>query len=146
MSQAIVPGPLPRKADGTPPARRATTLRLLFTLGVLLGVNTMNFFDRQILGAVQEKIRKQWTLSYSELGALGTAFILVYAVVGLPLGHCAFRWRRKWILAAGVALWSAFTIGSGFAWDFASMFVLRMGVGIGEASCAPTANSLRSEE
>ena len=36
---------------------RTTMSRLVFTLCVLLAINTMNFFDRQILPAVQEKIR-----------------------------------------------------------------------------------------
>src|SRR5438105_4139369 len=121
---------------------RASTPRLAFTLGVLLGINTMNFFDRQILSAVQEKIRVEWSLSDSALGDLGTAFILLYAVVGLPLGHLADVWRRKWVLSAGVGLWSLMTLASGFAWNFWSLFVFRLGVGIGEASCAPTASSL----
>jgi MFS family permease len=34
------------------------------------------------------------------------------------------------------------TLGSGFAWSFWSLFVLRLGVGVGEASCAPTSSSL----
>jgi MFS family permease len=119
-----------------------TTPRLVFTLCVLLGINTMNFFDRQILSAVQEQIRKDWGLSDSELGWLGTAFILLYAVVGLPLGRLADVGQRKWILAGGVGLWSLLTFGSGLAAGFWSLFVLRMGVGVGEASCAPAASSL----
>ena len=121
---------------------RTTPSRLVFTLSVLLGINTMNFFDRQILPAVQENLRKEWGLSDSELGWLGTAFIILYAVVGLPLGRLADVGRRKWILAAGVGIWSLLTIGSGFAWSFWSLFVLRLGVGVGEASCAPAASSL----
>src|SRR5215510_7814565 len=93
---------------------RTTTPRLVFTLGVLLAINTMNFFDRQVLPAVQEKIRPEWGLSDSELGWLGTAFILLYAVVGLPLGRLADVGRRKWILATGVALWSLLTFAGGF--------------------------------
>jgi len=116
--------------------------RLAFTLLVLVGINTVNFYDRQVLGAVQEKIRKEWSLSDSQLGWLGTAFILLYAVVGLPLGRLADRARRKWVLAAGVGLWSALTFASGFAWSFWSLFALRLGVGVGEASCAPVASSL----
>jgi MFS family permease len=102
----------------------------------------MNFFDRQILPAVQEKIRHDWDLKDSDLGWLGTAFILLYAVVGVPLGRLADVGRRNWILAAGVGLWSILTFGSGLAWSFWSLFVMRLGVGIGEASCAPTASSL----
>jgi MFS family permease len=121
---------------------RKTTPRLVFTFGVLLAINTLNFFDRQILPAVQEKIRRDWHLSDSELGLLGTAFILLYAIVGLPLGRLADVGRRKWLLSAGVALWSLLTLGSGLAWDFWSLFAMRLGVGVGEASCAPTASSL----
>jgi MFS family permease len=109
---------------------------------VLLGINTMNFFDRQILPAVQEKVRAEWGLSDSQLGWLGTAFILLYAVVGLPLGRWADVGRRRWILAGGVGLWSLLTFGSGLAWSFWSLFAMRMGVGVGEATCAPAANSL----
>ena len=118
------------------------TSRLAFTFCVLVGINTMNFFDRQVLPAVQEKVRKDWGLSDTELGWLGTAFILLYAVVGLPLGRLADRWRRTWLLAAGVALWSLMTFASGFAWGFWALFAFRLGVGVGEATCAPTASSL----
>jgi MFS family permease len=121
---------------------RPSTPHIVFTLVVLLGINTMNFFDRQILPAVQEKIRKEWDLSDRALGALGTAFILLYAVVGLPLGRLADVWRRKWILACGVGLWSLMTLGSGFARGFWPLFAMRLGVGVGEASCAPAATSL----
>src|SRR5437588_7270576 len=121
---------------------RPTTSHLVFTLCVLLGINTMNFFDRQILPAVQEKIRQDWDLTDSKLGWLGTAFILLYAVVGVPLGRLADVGRRRWILAGGVGLWSLLTLGSGFAWNFWSLFVLRLGVGVGEASCAPAATSV----
>ena len=116
--------------------------RLVFTLLVLLGINTMNFYDRQVLGAVAEPVRKEWDLSDRQLSALTIAFILLYAAVGVPLGHWADVGRRRLILAAGVLLWSVLTALSGLAWNFASLFVLRLGVGVGEASCAPAANSL----
>src|SRR5262245_2981401 len=105
---------------------------LVFTFCVLLAVNTMNFYDRQVLPAVQEKIRKDWKLSDTQLGSLGAAFILLYAVVGLPLGRLADRWDRRRLLAAGVALWSVMTILGGFATGFWSLFVLRLCVAIGE--------------
>src|SRR5215831_16579199 len=118
-------------------SRRAT-----FAVVLLLGVNTMNFYDRQVVGAVGELVRKEWNLSDRQLSALTTAFILLYAVVGLPLGHWADVGRRQLILALGVLLWSVMTALAGLAWNFASLFVLRLGVGVGEASCAPAANSL----
>ena len=113
-----------------------------YALWVLFAINAMNFFDRQILGAVGEAVRKEWGMSDGAMGALGTAFTLLYAVVGLPLGHLADKTGRKWILSAGVFVWSLTTVASGFARNFWQLFALRLGVGVGEASCAPAASSL----
>jgi predicted MFS family arabinose efflux permease len=116
--------------------------RLAFTLLVLLGINAMNFFDRQVPGAVTEPMRKELDLSDFQLGWLTPAFLILYATVGVPLGRWSDIGRRTRILAAGVMVWSALTAVSGLAWNFASLFLMRLGVGIGEATCAPTANSL----
>jgi MFS family permease len=113
-----------------------------YVLLVLFAINTMNFFDRQILGAVGEPIRKEFGLSDASLGALGTAFTLLYAFVGVPLGRLADKIGRKSILSVGVTVWSLLTVGSGLAQSFWQIFALRLGVGVGEASCAPAATSL----
>lgn len=113
-----------------------------FALCVLFGINAINFYDRQILAAVMEPVRKEWALSDSSVGLLGTAFTLLYAAAGVPLGRLADSWRRTRLLSIGVAFWSLLTSASGLAWNYASLFATRLGAGIGEASCAPAANSL----
>jgi MFS family permease len=113
-----------------------------FALAVLFAINLMNFFDRQILGAVGETIRNEWKLSDTALGTLGTAFTLLYAAVGVPLGRLTDRFTRTWILSAGVAVWSIFTAVSGIAQNFTQLFYVRLGVGVGEATCAPASTSL----
>src|SRR5438093_5961789 len=113
-----------------------------FALSVLFAINTMNFFDRQVLGAVGETIRDEWKLSDTALGTLGTAFTLLYAVVGVPLGRMTDKFTRTWILSAGVAVWSLFTALSGIARNFTQLFAVRLGVGVGEATCAPASTSL----
>lgn len=115
---------------------------LYYALFVLFLINALNFFDRQIIGAVGEPIRREFALDDKALGALNTAFTLIYAFVGLPLGRLADRFGRKWILAIGVFFWSLFTAASGLAQSFWQIFALRLGVGVGEASCAPAATSL----
>ncbi|HLM02561.1 MAG TPA: MFS transporter [Pyrinomonadaceae bacterium] len=115
---------------------------LYYALFVLFLINALNFFDRQIIGAVGEPIRREFGLDDKALGALNTAFTLLYAFVGLPLGRLADAVGRKWILSIGVFFWSLFTAASGLAQSFWQIFALRLGVGVGEASCAPAANSL----
>lgn len=116
--------------------------KVRFTLAVLFAINLLNFYDRAIFGAVVEPIRKQWALSDAQIGWLATAFTLLYAIVGVPLGRLADTGRRSRLLAFGVAAWSVLTAASGMAWNFASMFVSRLGVGVGEAVCAPAGNAL----
>jgi MFS family permease len=113
-----------------------------YALAVLFLINALNFFDRQIIGAVGEPIRKEFGLNDSALGALNTAFTLLYAFVGLPLGKLADKYSRKKILAVGVFLWSLMTAASGIARNFWQIFAMRLGVGVGEATCAPAASSL----
>jgi MFS family permease len=116
--------------------------RAQYTLFILFAINLLNFYDRAIFGALVEPIRKQWVLSDSQIGWLATAFTLLYALVGVPLGRLADRWNRPRLLSLGVAAWSMLTAASGIAWNFGSLFVARLGVGVGEAACAPAANSL----
>ena len=113
-----------------------------FALAVLFAINTLNFYDRQILGAVGETVRNEWKLSDTVLGSLGTAFTLLYAAVGVPLGRMTDRYSRRRILCAGVTVWSLLTAASGLAQNFTQLFAVRLGVGSGEAACAPAATSL----
>jgi MFS family permease len=114
----------------------------VYALVVLFAINLMNFFDRQIIGGVGEGIRREWALSDTALGLLGTVFTLLYAVVGLPLGRLSDRKERRMILAAGVFVWSLLTAVSGIARNFVQLIAARLGVGVGEATCSPASTSL----
>ncbi len=113
-----------------------------FALFILFAINLLNFFDRQILGALGEPIRKEFMLSDTALGLLGTVFTVMYAIVGLPLGSLADKWLRIRLIAIGTALWSVLTATTGMAHSYGQMFASRLGVGLGEATCAPAGQSL----
>lgn len=113
--------------------------RVLFLLFL---ANLFNFFDRTIPAILAEPIRLEWSLSDLQVGLLGTAFTLVYAVAGIPLGRMADTGSRRKIMGWGLAVWSGLTAINGMAWSYWSFLLVRMGVGVGEASYAPAANSL----
>jgi predicted MFS family arabinose efflux permease len=119
-----------------------STVRSGYVLFVLFVINLLNFFDRQLPGALAEPIRKEFHLSDTALGLLGTIATLMYALVGLPLGRLADRWRRTRLIAIGTAVWSLLTGASGLAQTYTQLFVSRLGVGLGEATCAPAGQSL----
>ncbi|MFL6619558.1 MAG: spinster family MFS transporter, partial [Povalibacter sp.] len=93
-------------------------------------------------GALAEPIRIEFGLSDTALGVVNTAFVLIYALVGIPLGRLTDRWVRTRVIAIGVAVWSLFTAASGMAMSYGSFIATRIGVGVGEASCAPAGQSL----
>src|SRR5476651_1902119 len=117
----------------------ANAWRILFLLFL---ANLFNFFDRTIPAIIIEPIRKEWHLSDFQLGIIGTAFTIVYAIAGLPLGRMADTGSRRKLMGWGLAVWSGLTAVNGLVGSYWTFLLVRMGVGIGEASYAPAANSL----
>jgi MFS family permease len=113
-----------------------------YALFLLFAINLLNFFDRQLLGALGEPVRHEFHLSDTALGFLGSIFTIIYAFVGLPLGALSDRWSRNKLIALGTAFWSVLTAATGFAQNYAQIFIARLGVGVGEATCAPAGQSL----
>ncbi|MGH7377013.1 MAG: spinster family MFS transporter [Candidatus Methylomirabilales bacterium] len=103
-------------------------------LTLLCAINLLNYVDRYLPFAVFPQLQTAFSLSDTRLGLLGSAFMIMYllaAPVFAPLGD---RWRRGRLVALGVALWSAATVGTGLARSYGQLFAARALVGIGEAS------------
>ena len=118
------------------------TWKILFFLFL---ANMLNFFDRTIPSIIIEPLRFEFKLSDLQLGLVTAAFTLVYAVAGLPFGRLADKGSRKNIIGWGLLIWSGFTAMNAMAWNYISFFLVRVGVGIGEASYAPAANSMLAD-
>jgi MFS family permease len=110
-------------------------------LVVLFLINVLNFYDRQALGAIAEPLSREFHLTDTQFGALSTVFTVIYGLAGLPLGRLADTSSRKRLLAAGVTVWAGLTGLGGLAANYAMLLATRLGVGIGEAVCAPAATS-----
>jgi len=103
-------------------------------LAMLLVVYTFNFLDRQILGILAKPIQANLHLSDAEFGAIGgTAFAILYSVLGVPLALLADRVGKTKVIAGSLVVWSGFTALCGAATGFWSLFLSRLGVGVGEA-------------
>ncbi|HKB32671.1 MAG TPA: MFS transporter, partial [Candidatus Dormibacteraeota bacterium] len=108
-----------------------------YVLAVMVGINFLNYMDRYVGAAASPLIQKEFHLSDSQVGLLGSAFLLVYAVAAVPFGFWADRGVRKTVVAVGVAIWSLATLFTGFARSFPQLFVSRAVLGIGEAGYYP---------
>lgn len=116
------------------PAGHGTPRYRALVLAMLLLVYTFNFLDRQILGILVAPIKADLQLTDTQLGALGgIAFAFLYSTLGVPLALLADRTSRTWVVTVSLTVWSGFTALCGLATGFWTLFLSRIGVGVGEA-------------
>lgn len=125
----------------TNPVTPSSTRMARASLILLVLINIVNFYDRNVGGALAEPMRHEFGLSDTQIGWLGTAFTLLYAVIGLPLGWLADKRSRKKLLAGGIIIWGALTAMAAWAVNLPMLVISRLGLGVGEAAVAPTSTS-----
>ncbi|KAK2574256.1 Protein spinster-like protein 1 [Acropora cervicornis] len=125
--------------------RTSGNKRAYITVLVLFVINLLNYMDRQTIAGLLDDIQKYFDIedNNSAAGLLQTVFICSYMVLAPIFGYMGDRYKRKYIMAAGILIWSGTVYLStlldkkSFWWFLA----LRGIVGIGEASystIAPT--------
>lgn len=106
---------------------------------ILTLINLLNYLDRQVLFPLFGHLKAEFNLTDYHLGVLATVFIVIHSLAVFPLGVLADRVSRKTIIAIGVAFWSLASFASGLVHSFKGLLGIRSLVGIGEASYAPAA-------
>lgn len=125
---------------------RASNAYRQYVVWLLFVVYVFNYVDRQILSIVLEPIKNEFGLHDWQLGLLsGLAFAAFYSTLGIPIARLADTRNRVNIITASIVVWSAFTVFSGMARNFWHLLFARIGVGIGEAGCSPSAYSIISD-
>ncbi|HVT02882.1 MAG TPA: MFS transporter [Thermoanaerobaculia bacterium] len=132
-------------ATGTTPppfSRRAATV----ALAVLTFINLLNYLDRYVISALVESLkRSELQLSDAQLGSLFTGFVIVYMLTSPLFGILGDRQPRPRFIALGVFVWSIATALGAFARSYATLFLARAAVGIGEAAYATIAPALLAD-
>ena len=115
-------------------------------LGILAFINLFNYLDRYLVSALVESLKhSELALTDTQAGSLMSGFLIVFALVAPIFGALGDRLSRPRLIAFGVACWSIATALSGLAWNFASLFVARASVGVGEAAYVTIGPSLLSD-
>jgi MFS family permease len=129
--------------DDTPQPPSPRTARNV--LIVLTFVNLFNYIDRYIVPAIADSLKTALGLNFKQIGALGTGFIVVYAIASPRFGKLGDSRNRPRLIALGVGIWSVATVLGGLAWGFVSLLVARAIMGIGEAAYGSIAPSLLAD-
>lgn len=140
ISAAALPEPhsLPVCESAYP--TRAAAWYATFVLAMLYWLSVL---DRFIVSLLVDPIKRDLGLTDMQFGMLhGIGFALTYAVLGIICGALADRYSRRWLIFAGVTVWSLATAALGIAQNFWQLLVARLGVGAGEAALNPCATSM----
>jgi MFS family permease len=137
----------PAPASATSAKQPAKSLRYAwYVVAVLTALYMLSFVDRTILSLLVGSIKRDLAISDTRIGLLqGLSFALFYTIMGLPLGRMADTRNRRNLVAGSVIVWSIFTGACSAAKSFWSLFLTRIGVGVGEAGLSPAAYSLISD-
>jgi len=127
--------------DAWPHPRRAWYALGVLTVGLLVAT-----IDRSVIQLLIGPIKRDLQLSDTQVSFLiGPAFVIVYAVLGLPISRLADRHSRRLIIGIGIAFWSLMTACCGVARTYGQLFWARAGVGAGESSFAPATYSILTD-
>jgi MFS family permease len=117
-----------------PPAVKLSPAAAWSTLAILSALNMFNYLDRYVMSSVLTPMQKELGLSDGAAGWTASAFMLGYFITAPIFGYLGDRYPRKYLMLAGVLVWSLATAGSGLAQSFGQLFAIRMVVGVGEAA------------
>ena len=114
-----------------------------YTLFVLFLISAVSLIDRQVMGVVIEPIKAEFHVSDTQIGLLtGLAFALVYCLFAIPLGRFADRGHRRNLIGWCCAFWSVMAMLCGFASNFWTLALARIGVAVGESGSGAASMSM----
>ncbi|XP_019880844.2 protein spinster isoform X3 [Aethina tumida] len=124
---------------------RDVKLKDWIAVAILCFINLINYMDRFTLAGILEDIMEYYHIDHSRGGLLQTAFIVSYMIFAPLFGYLGDRYSRRWIMGAGVFLWSVTTLCGSFMSNFYWFLLFRALVGIGEASYSTIAPTIISD-
>jgi MFS family permease len=112
---------------------------------VLLLALFVSYIDRQIPALLVDPMKRDLGLSDTQASWTYAGFAFFYALAGVPIARMADVKNRRFIITIGIFLWTITTVLCGMAKNFWQLFILRIGVGVGEATLTPSTHSMLSD-
>jgi sugar phosphate permease len=108
-------------------------------LGLTVAAYMITYMDRQVLATTRPAIMEELGISLVAMGWVTFAFRMAYALFQIPGGWLGDTIGARRALTMVVSWWSAFTALTALAWSAASMIVIQVFFGLGEAGAFPIA-------
>ena len=117
--------------QGVSDARRWTLVALLCLAAII------NFLDRATISVALPRIAQEFSLGPTAKGLVLSSFFWFYTLLQVPVGVLVDRLNVRWLYAGAFALWSVACGLTGMVGGFATLIVMRIILGIGEAVMLP---------
>ncbi|AKX93228.1 MFS transporter [Moorella thermoacetica] len=111
--------------------KKSTNYRWIVLLLIFVAY-TINYADRSNIGVVLPFIKKDFSLSNLEAGALASFFFLGYAISQIPAGFWFSKFSTRGLVSLSILGFSAFTYLIGTALNATVMKWFRLGLGLAE--------------
>ena len=120
------------------PSRQLRRMQWIAIILVTAAI-ALNYMDRSTLAIGNLKIREEFGINATAIGALGSAWALTYGIAQLPSGYLLDRIGPKFLVGAAMVLWSLCQAAGGIASTYFLLMLSRIGLGATEAPCFPSA-------
>jgi MFS family permease len=129
---------------GRPPVASTWAYSWL-VVGLLWFCGFFNYADRQAVNSVFPLLQQEFSLTDVHLGAIGMAFMVVYAVTSPFAGYVVDRVSRRLLIPVGLAIWSLIAAATGLARSFSQLLFFRGAEGLGESFYFPASVSFLAD-
>ena len=102
-----------------------------------MALAAITYLDRVAIGVTRPYIARDLDLTPTQMGYVFSAFYLSYALFEIPTGWWGDKVGTRRVLTRIVCWWSAFTVLTGFAFNYPSLLAIRFLFGAGEAGAWP---------
>ena len=106
-------------------------------LALALIITAISYLDRVCISMTAPFIQTDLHLSDLQMGLVFSVFTFAYALFEIPGGWLADRFGPRLMLTRIVVWWSLMTAATGLAGGFASLLLVRLSFGVGEAGMFP---------
>lgn len=111
---------------------------------VMLSLITINYVDRASLSVAMPLISKEFDVGPAMQGLILSSFFWTYAVMQIPGGMLADRYKPRVVIAAATVFWGFFQALAAICTSAPTLLLTRLGLGVAEAPIYPAGGKLNA--
>src|SRR3954462_5894305 len=111
---------------------------------LMLFLISINYIDRASLSVAMPLIAKEFDLDPAMQGLLLSSFFWTYALMQIPGGMLADRYKPRIVIAMATVFWGAFQAIAALATNSWGLMLTRLGLGASEAPIYPAGGKLNA--